>query len=241
MDGSRFDGITRALATDQTRRWTLQGFAGSALAGLLGLIGSEDAAAACVKPGKKGCDGPNNKQCYRGTTCQGGSRTKEGTCKCTGKLKACGGTCVNTKKDDKHCGGCNKRCKGQNTCKNGRCTSKLGCKAGFTICNETKPIEDLDDPRICGGSGLSLICLCITDVSGVARCVDVGDSACSTCKRNADCGPGFVCVDGRGPACNCPEANGVGRGNACFRANCDGLSGSSAGRGRTVLKSALLR
>ncbi len=225
MDGSRFDGITRALAAGRTRRHALQGLAGSAIAGLLGLAGSEDAAATCVGPGKKGCDGPNNKKCCQGTTCRGGSRAEEGTCKCGGRLKACGGTCVNTKRDDKHCGGCDKRCKGQNTCQNGRCTSKLGCKAGFTICKETKPIRDLDDPRICGGAPHSP-CLCVTDVSGVARCVNVGDSECSTCKRNADCDPGFVCIDARGPFCDCPEDNGVGRGNACVRANCDGMSGS---------------
>ncbi|MDQ3413169.1 MAG: hypothetical protein M3509_13740 [Chloroflexota bacterium] len=60
MDGSRFDGITRALATGATRRRTLLGVAGSTLAGLLGLVGVEDAAAACIKPGKQGCDGPKN-------------------------------------------------------------------------------------------------------------------------------------------------------------------------------------
>ncbi len=130
MDGSRFDGLVRTLATGQTRRRALQSLGGGSLASLLGLAGLEDAAAACVKPGKKGCDGPKNKQCCDGARCQGGTNTKEGRCKCKGNLKQCDGKCVNTNKDDKHRGMCNKKCRGSNMCEKGKCISKLGCKAG---------------------------------------------------------------------------------------------------------------
>lgn len=80
MDGSRFDGITRALAIGATRRRTIRGVAGVAVAGLLAHLGREEAAAACVKPGEKGCKGRRNRKCCDGSRCQGGSNRKEGRC-----------------------------------------------------------------------------------------------------------------------------------------------------------------
>lgn len=54
MDGSRFDRVARTLAAGATRRQALLGVTSGAMASLLGLAGVEDAAAGCVKPGKKG-------------------------------------------------------------------------------------------------------------------------------------------------------------------------------------------
>ncbi len=221
MDGSRFDRITRALAIGQTRRRTLQGIFGGTFAGLLGLAGVEDAAAACVKPGKKGCDGPKNKKCCDGAICKGGSNNQEGRCRCKGKLKQCDGKCVNINKDDKHCGKCNKKCTGQNTCKNGKCTSKLGCKAGQNLCKDGLA-------ALCPGRD---DCGCLTDVNGTARCSDFA-GACADCTKNSDCPDGFVCIDASSlNFCGCP-GEGEGTGNACVSATCDGISGSGAS-GRT--------
>jgi len=216
MDGLRFDGITRALATGTTRRHTLLGVAGSAIAGLLGFTGIEDAAAACIKPGKKGCDGPKDKKCCKGATCQGGSKDKEGRCKCRGSLKQCGSTCVNTQQDEKHCGKCNKKCTGSNRCKSGKCTSKLGCKVGDAICDQTGAVN-------CPGT-TNPACVCITDVEDTHRCSDFTDAFCSTCTSNADCGLGLVCFPANIGQCTCP-------GNACSVESCDEISGSGAGRG----------
>ncbi|MBA2519414.1 MAG: hypothetical protein H0V24_07095 [Chloroflexia bacterium] len=230
MDGSRFDGITRALATGQTRRHALLGAAGSAIAGLLGLAGVEDVAAAWVKPGKKGGDGPKNKKCCDGATCKGGNNDKEGKGECKGRLKQCGDKCVNLRND--------KKCEGSNKCKNSKCRSTLGCKVGQNICGGPPTVPN--DPRIRGGDLVKSVCLCVTDVEGAARCSDLVGGTCSDCTSNADRDPGFVCIDGRGPNCNCelqPESNG----NARVQGNCDGLTGSSADRGRTRLTTPLLR
>lgn len=135
MDGTRFDGLTRALATGATRRRTLLGVAGSALAGLLGLAGIEEAAAACVKAGKKGCNGPKNGKCCDGARCTRGNKTTEGRCVCLRSLKQCGRECVNLKTNKENCGSCNNRCRGARSCTNGACVSVLGCRAGDQYCN----------------------------------------------------------------------------------------------------------
>ncbi len=193
MDSSRFDGITRAVATSRTRRRALQALGGGALAGLLGVTGVADTAAA----------------------------------PCRGKRKKCGAKCVNTKKDNKHCGKCNNACQGQNSCKNGKCTSKLGCKAGqgLDIC------ETLEEPP-CPGRGN---CACLTDVQGGAHCSDLTDGACFNCRKNADCGPGEICI---ALGCDCDDFPGS-NGNACISATCDGITGSGAGGGPA--RSRLLR
>jgi hypothetical protein len=220
MDGSRFDGFVRALATGATRRRTLQRLVGGTFAGLLGHAGIEATAAACVKPGKLGCKGPQHGKCCSGAKCKRGSKTKAGRCVCTRSRKRCGNECVNTKTDDKHCGGCNKRCAPGHSCQNGRCISKRGCKAGQNFCNAA-------NPALCDDT---LDCVCITDLDGTPRCSDFTDGVCSDCTSNAGCPDGFVCFKATGPNCNCGGQPGS-NGNACVRANCGGVSGSGTGRG----------
>jgi hypothetical protein len=213
MDGSRFDGFVRALTARTTRRRALLELAGSALASLLSLARVEETSAACVKPGKLGCKGPRNGKCCDGARCTRGNKDHAGRCVCLRSLKQCGRDCVNTKNDPKHCGRCNKRCAPGHSCKSGRCTSKLGCKAGQHFCSNgvVTPCPRTSNPN----------CLCITDVHGTPRCVDgtVGD--CSDCTRNADCGPDMVCFRADSGACKCHEQP-PSNGNACFLATCGG-------------------
>jgi hypothetical protein len=215
LDGSRFDGIIRALATGTTQRRTLLGLAGSALAGLLGQVGMEDASAACIKPGKKGCNGPRNRKCCQGATCQGGSNTKNGRCTCKSGLKQCGNECVNLKKDKENCGNCKNQCAGTRTCKQGKCTSKLGCRAGQQFCGNSDSCPGATNPD----------CVCLTDVHGTPHCVNFVGATCSNCTRNVDCGPDMVCIRANFGGCNCDVVAGS-NGNACTVATCDGISGS---------------
>lgn len=216
MDGSRFDGLARILATGQSRRQAIFGVASGALAGVLSLPADEQtAAAACIKLGRNGCEGLRNRQCCDGATCRGGSADREGRCLCKKNRKKCGGDCVNLKKDKRHCGRCDNRCVGPRTCKNGTCVSVLGCRAGENLCDEQFPANcpATDNPN----------CFCTTDVEGTPRCSAVFDSVCSDCTRNSDCPNGFVCAEFTG-FCGC-DTNPGSNGNGCTRATCDGING----------------
>lgn len=207
MDDLRFDRLVWALVTGATRRQTLQRVAGAGLAGLLAQAGIEEAAAACVKLGKKGCKGPRNRKCCPGATCTGGNKDKVGKCVCRGGLKQCGATCVDTASDKNHCGGCNQTCPAGLICTNGTCTSVLGCRAGDQIC--------VDDGNCPGSNNPG--CFCITDVEGTPRCSDATLFVCSTCTTNAECGPNKACFPANIGSCGCA-------GNACAAATCGGVS-----------------
>ncbi|MCA9577935.1 MAG: hypothetical protein KC668_21015, partial [Myxococcales bacterium] len=60
------------------------------------------------------CDNP----CGNGQTCSGG------VC-CGPGLTGCGGSCVDTKTNEDHCGACNDVCSG--TCINGSCCILVFC------------------------------------------------------------------------------------------------------------------
>lgn len=58
----------------------------------------------------------------------GGEASAGGRCK--GGKKRCKGKCVNTRRDPKSCGKCNKKCTSTERCQNGVCTSNLTCGEG---------------------------------------------------------------------------------------------------------------
>lgn len=213
MDGSRFDGITRAWATGQTRRHVLARLRGGVLAGLFGHLELEEAAAACVKPGQR-CEGPRQRTCCAGARCQGGTTKREGKCVCRPGYTKFGTKCVNLKNDPKHCGACNTRCAEGHSCKGSYCTSKFGCPAGKLYCDGANNCLGSSNPN----------CFCLTDVHGTPHCAHFMYAGCSTCLSNADCLPGEVCFDARD--CGCPENDPQSNGNACVPASCDGVSGS---------------
>jgi hypothetical protein len=84
VDHSRFDDVVKSLSGG-TRRSLLRLMAGTAAGALvIGSLGLEEAAAACVKPGKK---------CDKKDKCCGGAKCKGGKCKCTNGGATCGKAC----------------------------------------------------------------------------------------------------------------------------------------------------
>lgn len=211
MDGSRFDGMARSLAAATNRRHALSGAAATAFAGLLAHHVGTDVAAACVRAGQRGCDGPRNRKCCQGATCRGGSLRKEGKCKCQRGFRKCAGTCANTKTDKNHCGGCKKKCLGGSACKNGVCTSRLGCTAAKDAC--------VDRPT--GSCPGNPDCACLVGTNGAPYCSDATAGGCSTCTTNDDCPGNQVCVVANG--CGCPDGPGSGTGNLCVNPTCQGV------------------
>jgi hypothetical protein len=182
MDGSRFDRITRALAPGATRRRALLGIAGSAVALLMGQIGVEEATAACIKPGKKGCQGPQHRQCCAGARCKGGSNTKEGRCACKGRLTKCGTKCVDTKTNRQHCGACNRGCAASGPCIAGQCP-----------CPKEAVCDGFASP--CGRAGSG--CTCHFTEENSRACATREFAICEdfpTCTATSQCDPGEACM-----------------------------------------------
>ncbi len=98
MDGSRFDALTRTLATGTSRRKVLQGLLGGAGAGALSLIGLRRAdashgrplGATCIRnehcasgycdPQTRRCTCSAGTACGASTRCVDGTYTPGGTC-----------------------------------------------------------------------------------------------------------------------------------------------------------------
>lgn len=83
MDGSRFDQIARAFASERSRRGVIGGLAGLAA----GLLGATRAAAVTCPPGQY-VGSANRCLCLKT-----GRPPVGGNCPCSGGLVSCGGTC----------------------------------------------------------------------------------------------------------------------------------------------------
>src|SRR5438105_1546419 len=122
MEPSRFDELTKTLATATSRRQALKTIAATTLGGILGLggIGTAFAKPKCHRPGL-GCD-TNSKccsnLCCNGICCASGQVCQNGTCvTCTGN----GGTCS-----------------GDGDCCSGNCSKGICCGSGqVSLCNGT--------------------------------------------------------------------------------------------------------
>ena len=149
MEPSRFDDLTKTLATATSRRQALKTIAATTLGGILGLagIGTAFAAKNCKKLGQ-GCNTKKN-LCCPGLICQGGV--------CVAPVPPCltADTC----------------CPDPTTCQEMCCTGQFGtglstCSSGFA-CARTSTCGDRcgsDNDCSCGGPG----CTC---VSGICTCV----------------------------------------------------------------------
>jgi hypothetical protein len=113
MDGRQFDELSQALAG--SRRAALRLMLGG-VAGALLPLRTDDAAAGCVKLGKR---------CGGGAKCCGGARCKQRTCQCPTGKKACDGKCVPeaTCCADADCPACQK-------CDDGACEAATGAVCG---------------------------------------------------------------------------------------------------------------
>jgi hypothetical protein len=156
---------------------------------------------------------------------------------CTAGTTSCGGACVDTRADARHCGGCGLACATGEYC-NG--ASKCVCRPGLTACAPDGCVDVRSDPRHCGtctnacnaGSACSSgwcrsRCIGTTDEcplgSGVA-CTDVHAADpldCGAC--GVRCGGAQICASS---ACR-DAAPAVGC-TACPCATCAALFGAGA-------------
>ena len=223
MDSLRFDAIAKTLGAAGPRRRLLAGLLGAALAGPPG----QAAARGCAAGGKP-C--AKDRQCCSGK-CQGSRCAR-----CRHGKTACGGGCVDTATDPKHCGGCGTRCVPGQACVGGACTCDgqsgcAGCCAGNTCVTATG-----DDQ--CGANGAACLacddgqrCLdgaCACDAqSGCAGCcagaachVD-DDDACGTGAGTCQaCTSDQICRDGACEACLALQANCTDAAQCCRNLDC---------------------
>jgi hypothetical protein len=171
VEGSRFDRLTRALATEAPRRTVLLG----ALAGLIGGIGrgANEAGAACANL---------NKPCSQASDCCSGYCTG-GKCSCAPGNEPCGATtCTPVCPPDQFRGsGCRCLCRAT-----GRPPGPTGCPCtASSVCDGGEIV-------FCGGT--SLDCLCDSTTSGSLVCSDFYAFPEIPCATNADCPANHSCV-----------------------------------------------
>lgn len=180
MDDRRFDAITKRLASTGSRRAALRLTGGGALAALLGRLGLEGAAAACVAAGKN---------CDKGEKCCAGAACKGGKCKCKEGLKDCGKTC--------------RQCCGPADCPSGVCTEgRCGdASCSDNVKNGTETDTDCGgscakcaDGKGCAGNGDCGTGFCS---GGTCRTPTCTDNARNGNETDVDCGGGCPkCANG---------------------------------------------
>ncbi|MCA9878568.1 MAG: hypothetical protein KC442_12325 [Thermomicrobiales bacterium] len=202
MEGDRFDGLTRRMASLLSRRTVTRGGAGIAGAVALGgLLGDSDVEAKKKKKKdcrKKGCPAPSDP--CQVATCTRGKKKKNGR-----KRRF---TCVvSNAADDSTCGT-------DKICRNGVCRDTCPqnsiCSGGQTCCNNAC-VNIQTDINYCGSCSNSC------DASVADRCVG-GQCRCG---GGAACNPDVAdnCDDGN---CMCGNAPACGVGELCVGGTCVG-------------------
>lgn len=159
MEHARFDGLVRTLGTS-SRRETLRLLGGGAVAAVFARFGVEDAAAACVPPGKI-CKkkGKPRQKCCSGN-CQGRR------CVCQGQSFGCGRKC----------------CKPGQTCQSKKCVN--GNIAVGEPCLPNLPGECASGQCGCNGPNL---CICREADCGETTDACTGNTDCcqGVCDANS--------------------------------------------------------
>ena len=213
------DTLGKVMAASPDRRVLLRGVV-AILGGLTAGRRGEVAAAACKKVGR-GC--ARNSDCCDHATC------KQDECACKNGFDDCDGACVKLATDEKHCGRCDRRCAGGETCRDAACAGPCGGRT----CAETEecvggvcttppggcpPGADScasNDDVSCGGRAG---CDCLQSTEGVTLCGDgpIPGVFCGSCASSADCaefGEGAFC----GRSTNTDVCCGPDAQNACRR------------------------
>jgi hypothetical protein len=228
MDGSRFDDLTRMIATASSRRRFLGG-----LLGTVGVaLGATAARAAPTCP---------SEQIYRrgiGCACRATGRPPtNGGCPCPTGQTSCPAGCVDTTLDPANCGGCGETCPADLPfCRDGRCLQCLqdtDCPLGGTCLRRVGNLFGRcfcqflgtacgSDAECCdqvvGGITYQVACspsgfcgfygaACSEDSSCFPLLACGVDGTCggggAVCAENGNCTSGQCCPLAGGPAC-CP-------------------------------------
>src|SRR5258706_8505761 len=153
MDSSRFDELTKAVATTTSRRRVLKTFVASIMGGIFGLSRTDlaNAAGKCLGLGSKCAHG---KECCSGTCTNNRCACPSGQTNCNGACVVCpfGGTCSGSScvcpTGQTNCNGLCTVCPTGGTCSGNSCV----CPTGQTNCNGV--CKDLSiDPTNCGTCG----------------------------------------------------------------------------------------
>lgn len=171
MDGSRFDRLTRTLATAAPRRRVVAGL----VAGVFGGIGSrarDGVDAACTRTARP---------CATGGECCSGICTN-GRCACAPGNEPCGGGCAPVCPPDQFRGsGCRCLCRAT-----GRPPGPIGCPcAASSVCDGGEIV-------FCGGTQND--CLCDSTAGGGLVCSDFFAALDVPCASDADCPASHTCV-----------------------------------------------
>lgn len=182
MDGQRFDALTRNLATTSRRR-ALGLLAGGALGGILAKVGLADAAAQETEAARRRRRDDRDDRDDRRDNGNVGDRCGSND-DCVRDLECCSGRCINTKTDERACGGCGKACGRNETCFNGGCfRSCRAARAGVCDTNACGPLCGCNN--IFNGADGGGICESLRGSCAKAR----------ACSKNTDCPEGLVCVN----------------------------------------------
>ena len=191
MEPSKFDELTKALATSTSRRQALKAIAATTIGSILGLAGIGTAFAKCHNAGHN-CE--ENSTCCSHLCCIAAGQT-EGVCCDTGKVCQ-NGKCVTP------CTSNGGTCSVGTDCCSGNCSNGVCCGSGQVgLCNGTcaTPCSDLGGS--CSGSCGSGLCgphiggpggpLCSSDTGNFTLCFTDCD-----CPKGSYCGiPNTHCVN----------------------------------------------
>jgi hypothetical protein len=211
VDRRRFDEFALTVAgVGSSRRAALRALGAALLwaAGTAGFALGDEAAA-------KGCS-TKGKRCERDGQCCS-RRCRKGACaRCPKGTKACGHTCVRTKDDPKHCGGCGRRCVAGQACVGGACRCGGARCDGCCDGEQCLAVGQQTDGQC--GSGGAACAACGGDqdcVGGVCTCTA---ASCPTgCCAGATCESGTTrafCGAGGGACAAC------GEGEDCIGGDC---------------------
>jgi hypothetical protein len=149
---------------------------------------------------------------------------------CPARQFSCGGQCIPTATDPRHCGGCNVVCGSGQVCVSGGCVAAR-CPAGQSLCNG-RCIPTSTDPRNCGACNAACVTgqACVAGACQTLRCpagqslcdghciqTDTDPRHCGGC--NTGCAAGQPCAGGVCQTPRCPMEQSFCGGRCIFVSN----------------------
>jgi hypothetical protein len=174
---STLDDLAKGLASGtlsrgKAIRWMGSALLGAALASVPGVAWAND----CRRLGR---------ECRRDSQCCSRNCVRWGddkVCSCPTGQDRCGDRCVNTQRNERHCGECFHRCEEGQECVGGGCEGS--CPPGETVCGgDCCPEEQVCMP---GANGDPPFCqpICTPSCPGDCVCTASGDGRGSVCTQS---------------------------------------------------------